>query len=128
MRWSSCCFIVFFFLFFQVNPKNTQKASTSSQLKECPMPFCCVWSLFSGQSKKGFFSLFLSFLFLNVKLFFLSKLTTKKLKSQKIYPKKMALVFVSLIIEHKYLLPLFKNTGKLTQTRNGQIVSLSSMW
>lgn len=47
--------IFFIFYFFQVNPENTQKASTSRQLKECPVPFGCVWPLFSGQSKKGFF-------------------------------------------------------------------------
>lgn len=40
----------------------------------------------------------------------------------------MVLVFVNLIIAHKYLLPLFKDTGKVTQTRDGQIFSLSSMW
>lgn len=50
--------LYFFFSFFQVNPENTQKASTSRQLKECPVPFGCVWPLFSGQSKKGFFFFF----------------------------------------------------------------------
>lgn len=43
--------------FFQVNPENIQKASTSRQLKNRPVPFGCVCAFVQLTIKKGFFFL-----------------------------------------------------------------------
>lgn len=66
----------------------------------------------------NFLSLFL-FLLLNVKLSF-SKFTENS-NLRKACPKQITFVLVNLIIDHKYQFQLFKNTGKLSQTRSGSL-------